>query len=498
MDPDGRLLASVVRARSAHRDRLARRPGWLLAVLIALLLTGGALATRLVDLRVLMDEPLGRQAPAVVGPAAATPEQMAVLLATPGAGSSAAAPTAAPLANGPRRYIVQPGDTLQSIAERLNLRTETLTSVNDLVDPDLLKPGRELLVPPIDGLAHIVQPGDTLQSIAERYGVDVRAIVSVNDLSDPDHIAVGLRLFVPGARPLPAPSAPPSGELQEQVRSAPGPVAAASDGAESESPEPAMAAILTVGPHRVDAAPPPAVSARYVAVVDEDSGQLLWGSGEHTRAAPASITKIVTTIVALERGGDLEQIVPVTVSGSAMAARDGSSIMGVEPGQRVHLRTLLYGMMLPSGNDAAEQIALSLAGSREQFVAWMNEEVDSLELQDTHFVTPSGMDAPGQYSSAYDMARLARYAMQNPTFRMLAAAATYRADGFSLRNLNRLIGHYDGADGVKIGSTPAAGRTIVASAARGGHRVFASLLHSRDLSGDSEALLDWVWRTFAW
>jgi D-alanyl-D-alanine carboxypeptidase len=164
----------------------------------------------------------------------------------------------------------------------------------------------------------------------------------------------------------------------------------------------------------------------------------------------------------------------------------------------VQLQTLLYGMMLPSGNDAAEQVALALAGSRERYVAWMNDEVAALGLQDTHFVTPSGMDSRNQYSSAYDMAVLARHAMQNPTFRTLAAAATYRGEGFSMQNLNRLIGRYAGADGVKIGSTPAAGKTMVASATRGDHRVYVSLLHSRDLVGDSEALLDWAWRAFAW
>jgi D-alanyl-D-alanine carboxypeptidase len=181
-----------------------------------------------------------------------------------------------------------------------------------------------------------------------------------------------------------------------------------------------------------------------------------------------------------------------------MAARNGSTIMGLEPGQRVRLRTLLYGMMLPSGNDAAEQVAVALAGSREQYVDWMNDAVDALGLQDTHFVTPSGMDARGHYSSAYDMAVLARRAMQLPVFRDLAAAAEYHADGFTMHNLNRLLGHYDGADGVKIGSTPAAGKTMVASATRDGHRIYVTLLRSRDLPGDAQAMLDWVWRTFAW
>jgi D-alanyl-D-alanine carboxypeptidase len=181
-----------------------------------------------------------------------------------------------------------------------------------------------------------------------------------------------------------------------------------------------------------------------------------------------------------------------------MAARDGSSIMGLEPGENLSLRTLLFGMMLPSGNDAAEQVALSVGGSRETFVGWMNERVRALGLRNTQFVNPSGMDANGHYSSAYDMALLGREAMRNAEFREMAGAATYRADGYRMTNLNRLIGAYPGADGIKIGSTRRAGKTIVASAMRNGHRVYVTLLRSSDLPGDSTRLFEWTWRTFAW
>jgi D-alanyl-D-alanine carboxypeptidase len=187
-----------------------------------------------------------------------------------------------------------------------------------------------------------------------------------------------------------------------------------------------------------------------------------------------------------------------SISGSGMAARDGSSIMGLEPGENVSLRTLLFGMMLPSGNDAAEQVALSLGGSRETFVGWMNQRVAVLGLRDTRFVNPSGMDASGHYSSAFDMALLGREAMRNPLFRELAGAVTYQGDGYRMTNLNRLIGAYRGADGIKIGSTRRAGKTIVASATRNGHRVYVALLRSSDLPGDSTRLFDWTWSTFAW
>jgi D-alanyl-D-alanine carboxypeptidase len=172
--------------------------------------------------------------------------------------------------------------------------------------------------------------------------------------------------------------------------------------------------------------------------------------------------------------------------------------MGIEPGRSVSLSTLLYGMMLPSGNDAAEQVALSLADSREEFIGWMNDEAAALGLTDTHFANPSGMDAQGHYSSAYDMAMLARYAMRNPTFRTLAATSSYSGESYPMRNLNRLLDVYPGADGVKIGYTDLAQKTIVASAVRDGHRVYVSLLHSADLVTDSIRLFDWVWDNYSW
>jgi D-alanyl-D-alanine carboxypeptidase len=108
------------------------------------------------------------------------------------------------------------------------------------------------------------------------------------------------------------------------------------------------------------------------------------------------------------------------------------------------------------------------------------------------------MDAPGHYSSAYDMAMLARYAMRNPTFRDLASARFRSDDIYRMYNLNRLLDVYPGADGVKIGFTDLAQKTIVASAVKDGHRVYVSLLHSGNLVADSSALFEWVWDNFEW
>jgi D-alanyl-D-alanine carboxypeptidase len=264
------------------------------------------------------------------------------------------------------------------------------------------------------------------------------------------------------------------------------------------APQPGDGPALPATPRRTSDAPAPDTTAVHIAIIDDASGQLMYGEEPYTEVPQASTTKIATTIVALERTPDLTQRIKVTVSASEMVARDGSSTMGIEPGLTVSLDTLLHGMMLPSGNDAAEQVAVSLGGTRERYVDWMNQEVAALGLKDTHFVNPSGMDADGHYSSAYDMGMLARYAMRNATFRDLAADMSYSGDGFKMANLNRLLGVYPGADGVKIGFTDAAQKTFVASAVRDGHRVFVSLMRSEDLPGDSTALFNWVWDNFNW
>jgi LysM repeat protein len=193
MDRNERLLERVVQERRGRGQRLGARTGWLvLGVLVVIL---AAAAARVVG-------SLGD------GPGPSTAYRSPV--------DSLGAPQAAPdvretnatatvqLTNddgttnpGPLRYTVQPGDSLQSIAARNGLRPATLAAVNDVNDPDLLQPGRLLLVPASDGLVHIVERGETLRAIAERYGLDVATLVSANNLADPDRIAVGLRLFIP-------------------------------------------------------------------------------------------------------------------------------------------------------------------------------------------------------------------------------------------------------------------------------------------------------------
>jgi serine-type D-Ala-D-Ala carboxypeptidase (penicillin-binding protein 5/6) len=278
-----------------------------------------------------------------------------------------------------------------------------------------------------------------------------------------------------------APSGPPPWNVASEL-----------DGDAAPPPQPGA-------PHRQIPIAPPRVTAPEVAVVDDVTGLLLYGRDPHAREAPASTTKIATAIVTLEHAQSLDAAVRVTVDGEAMAVSDGSSIMGIAPGQHVTIRTLLYGLLLPSGNDAAEQLARSVAESRDQFITWMNAmAADDLGLADTHFVNPSGLDADGHYSSAYDLAQLARRAMRTDVFTQIVSTPEVKSQGFILTGHNPLIGAYPGADGVKTGSTDAAGLVLVGSAVHAGHRVYVVVMHSDDLLADSTALFNWAWQSFEW
>ena len=198
MDANERLLTRVVRERRGHTGLADGRPAWQIVLAILLVLVAAAVGSRL----------LAVGAPAAPAPAAQDRfySPPTARPASPTSGPAAAAGEAAPAAREPaaadgrpRRYVVRPGDTLQSIAERYGLHAATLASVNDVDDPDLLRPDLELVVPAVDGQVYEVKSGDTLRTIAERYHVDIQTIIAANDLPSPDHITVGLRLFVPTA-----------------------------------------------------------------------------------------------------------------------------------------------------------------------------------------------------------------------------------------------------------------------------------------------------------
>lgn len=262
-----------------------------------------------------------------------------------------------------------------------------------------------------------------------------------------------------------------------------------------ESTPIARVAGTSFSPQPTPTEPPdfPYVSARSVAVVEGGCGALLFGRDPDRRMPPASLTKLMTAAVAVEQG-DLDMLITNHVDAVALHEETGSTVMGLRPGMELSLLDLLYGLMLPSGNDAAITIAEGVAGSEDEFVALMNAKVEALGLRNTHFTNPHGLDEDGLYSSAYDMAMLARYVMQNETLRTITAAISWqpRWDGPPIWNGNRFLTDYEGADGVKIGYTEESAQTIVASATRGGRRIIASLMYSQDRYTDAARTLDWA------
>lgn len=237
----------------------------------------------------------------------------------------------------------------------------------------------------------------------------------------------------------------------------------------------------------------PFVSARSLSVIEGGCGAELFGRDEHRSLPPASLTKLMTAAVAVEHAGP-DTMITSNVDGAQLYDETGSTIMGLKPGMELSLRDLLYGLLLPSGNDAAIAIAEGVGGSEQQFVAMMNEKAASLGLDDTHFTNPHGLDDDGLRSSAHDMAMLARYVMQNALLREIVAAPTWqpRWDGPPLWNGNRFISEYPGADGVKIGYTEESQQTIVASATRDSRRLIVALMRSNDRYTDAERVLDWA------
>jgi D-alanyl-D-alanine carboxypeptidase len=240
-------------------------------------------------------------------------------------------------------------------------------------------------------------------------------------------------------------------------------------------------------------ADPPGIAAYAAAVLEEPCGALVHGFNEDERYSPASLTKIATALVAAERV-DLRQTVGITVDGGALSAENDATVMGLTPGQSMSMTDLLYGMMLPSGNDAAIQIAEQVAGSAEAFSTLMNAHVQDMGLKDTQFKNPHGLDEPGHYTSAFDIARLGAELLDNPTLSYIVSRRAHQPlwDGPILHNLNLLLGQYPGALGVKTGYTDQAGQTLVAAAERNGRRYVVAILGSQDIFVDATSLLDWA------
>jgi D-alanyl-D-alanine carboxypeptidase (penicillin-binding protein 5/6) len=228
-------------------------------------------------------------------------------------------------------------------------------------------------------------------------------------------------------------------------------------------------------------------------------GRELWSRNADERRAMASVTKIMTAVVALENAS-LDDEVKV----SARAVAIGESAAGLKPGDTLSVREILEAMLVKSGNEAAEALAEQIAGSTEAYVGMMNDKAVELGLEDTHFTNPHGLTAPRHYASARDLSVLARYAMANDEFRRIVGLESVDVDGpggnSPLANSNLLIGSYDGATGIKTGWTSQAGYCLAASAKRDEIELVAIVLGTSDENArftQARSLLDWGFTTYA-
>ena len=237
---------------------------------------------------------------------------------------------------------------------------------------------------------------------------------------------------------------------------------------------------------------PPGVTAKGAVLYDAADDRVLWGDGADQPLPPASTTKIMTVLLALE-AGDIDDTVTVSAVAAEIGRRAGAATLGLDAGQQIPMRSLLEGLVLRSGNDAAVAVAEHVAGSEAAFVEKMNARAAGLGLTNTNFLNATGLtDDLDHHASALDLARLADVALANSEFAAWAASASSDVPGLgTLTNRNELLGTYRGATGVKTGYTNLAGLCLVASAERDGHPLIAVVLGSDDSFADTREIFDY-------
>lgn len=253
---------------------------------------------------------------------------------------------------------------------------------------------------------------------------------------------------------------------------------------------------LAALPEPLRAAPsPPRLGASTAVLLDTRTGRLMYTLAPHARRPPASTTKMMTALLVAE---SLTPSTLVVIGPRSSVERSGSAI-GLEVGERWSAGDLMRAMLMHSANDAAVALAEGVAGSVEAFAAQMNARASALGARNTHFVTPHGRYDPQHYSSAYDLALIARAALADPWIAKVVRSQTWplrRGKGRLLINTNQLLWRYPGADGVKTGWIAESGPTLVASASRGGWQLIAAVLNSPQVVADAAALLDYGFAGF--
>ncbi|MBD5132324.1 MAG: D-alanyl-D-alanine carboxypeptidase [Clostridiales bacterium] len=233
-------------------------------------------------------------------------------------------------------------------------------------------------------------------------------------------------------------------------------------------------------------------SARSMALVDGDTGELIYSKNCDAKRYPASTTKICTAITVLENHTMLD--IPMPIPDEAVGV-EGSSLY-LQKGEMLTVRDLLYGLMLQSGNDCAVALALIVGGSVDGFVTMMNETAKKAGANNTHFVTPNGLHDDEHYTTARDLCAISYYAMQNETFRDIVATKHYTTPYHNhdydrhFPNKNKILFNYEGGNGIKTGFTKKSGRCLVSSATRNGKTYICTVLDCYDMFEECMRLMD--------
>lgn len=239
------------------------------------------------------------------------------------------------------------------------------------------------------------------------------------------------------------------------------------------------------------------VSASGIVILDVSSSVYLYMRNESISFAPASTTKLMTALVALD-GYELDDILTVR------SVRSDGQDMGLVPGERVTVENLLYGLLIQSGNDAAYVLADNYPGGDAKFIEKMNAKGKDLSLLETSFTNPAGYDDALHKTTPKDLANLAKIALSNKTIAKMVAIPQITISDIthtyfhSLVNVNELLGKVPGVGGIKTGWTEEAGENLVTLIDRGGHPVIIVLLHSKDRFKETKKLIDWVYGNYEW
>lgn len=242
----------------------------------------------------------------------------------------------------------------------------------------------------------------------------------------------------------------------------------------------------------------PQINARAAIIYDRSTKQIIWGKNEMEKRAMASTTKIMTAIVVLENA-NLDDVVTI----SKKAAGTGGSRLKIRAEDKITVRDLLYGLMLRSGNDAAVALAEHVGESVEGFAGLMNKKAEQIGLKNTHFVTPHGLDDENHYTTAYELAILTDYALENSTFKKIVNTKSTQIrineNPMNIYNTNELLGVLPGVDGIKTGFTNNAGRCLVTSCTREKNQIITVVLGcdtKKQRTSDSTKLIEYAYKNY--